>query len=132
MELMHTSYKLQEMKLPNFAFYNIVNIDNNDPAAPWSGAGDGRSDAVVPTNNDIDNINDNLTSRGGSTYLEEGKEITKLELNSVAKRIEVIKNEYGIICNEATGFGCGGTSGGNYNDSALRNGNAVTNPGGYN
>ena len=45
------------------------------------------------------------------------------------KRIKVIENKYGIICDESTGAGCGGANG-DYNKSALQNGEAVTNYGG--
>jgi hypothetical protein len=41
---------------------------------------------------------------------------------------EVIKTEYGIICNQDTGVGCSeGT--GEYNDNPLKTGEAITNPG---
>lgn len=107
---------------------NTEQTDGNDPDAPWNDPADSGGSAGVPTNKDLENITDNLETSNGTTYIEGDSKITEKELAVAMKRIEVIKEKYGVVCDEASGLGCNGGAG-NYNDSALQNGVAVTNPG---
>jgi hypothetical protein len=60
-------------------------------------------------------------SGNGTTHIENTGGITATEIQAALDRIEVIKTEYGIICNEASGAGCN-KSISDFNENNLNNG----------
>ena len=97
------------------SIYNFTHIDRNPEDGANNNVGSGN-----PTSKDLENIDNNSQTGNGTTYVEKNN-FTKSELAIASKRIKVIKDQYGVICNESTGAGCNGGIG-DFNTNRLDNG----------